>query len=118
MVLVEEVHTKEAEVHISDESSSESGDEMPTLESAGQEGFDSKLNRAEKKARKAMMKLGMTPVEGVFRVTVKRSKSVLFVIKTSFFLSSQLIVLCMLLRSTVFVRDVSARCSIRYFETR
>ncbi len=80
MVLVEEVPTKETEVHISDESSSESGDEMPTLESAGQEGFDSKLNRAEKKARKAMMKLGMTPVDGVFRVTVKRSKSVLFVI--------------------------------------
>ena len=80
MVLVEEVHTKETEVHISDESSSESGDEMPTLESAGQEGFDSKLNRAEKKARKAMLKLGMKPVEGIFRVAVKRSKSVLFAI--------------------------------------
>ena len=80
MVLVEEVHTKETEVHISDDSSSESGEEMPTLESAGQEGFDMRLNRAEKKARKAMMKLGMTAVEGVFRVTVKRSKSVLFVI--------------------------------------
>jgi len=78
MVLVEEVPVKDVEV--SDESSSESGDEMPTLESAGHDEFGNKLNRAEKKARKAMLKLGMTPVEGVFRVTVKRSKSLLFAI--------------------------------------
>jgi nascent polypeptide-associated complex subunit alpha len=78
MVLVEEVPAKEVEV--SDESSSESGDEMPTLESAGHDEFGNKLNRAEKKARKAMLKLGMKPVEGVFRVTVKRSKSLLFAI--------------------------------------
>ena len=78
MVKVEEVPSKDVEV--SDDSSSESGDEMPTLESAGQDEFGNKLNRSEKKARKAMLKLGMKPVEGVFRVTVKRSKSILFVI--------------------------------------
>lgn len=77
MVKVEEVNPKDFEVH--DDSSSESGDEMPTLESAAQE-FGQKLNRSEKKARKAMLKLGMKPVDGVFRVSVKRSKSVLFVI--------------------------------------
>lgn len=52
---------------------------MPTLESAAGE-MGAKLNRAEKKARKAMLKLGMKPVEGCFRVAVKRSKSVLFAI--------------------------------------
>ena len=76
MVKVKEVPAKD--VDISDDSSSESGDDMPTLENADE--FGSKLNRSEKKARKAMIKLGMKPVEGVFRVTVKRSKSVLFVI--------------------------------------
>lgn len=78
MVKVQEVPAQDVEV--SDESSSESGDEMPTLENAGHDEFGNKLNRSEKKARKAMLKLGMKPVEGVFRVTVKRSKSILFVI--------------------------------------
>jgi nascent polypeptide-associated complex subunit alpha len=39
-----------------------------------------KQNRNEKKSRKAMQKLGMRPVPGVVRVTVKKSKNVLFVI--------------------------------------
>jgi nascent polypeptide-associated complex subunit alpha len=43
-------------------------------------GEDSRQNRNEKKARKAMQKLGMRPVAGVLRVTVKKSKNVLFVI--------------------------------------
>ncbi|VEU44676.1 unnamed protein product [Pseudo-nitzschia multistriata] len=37
-------------------------------------------NRNEKKARKAMQKLGMKPVGGILRVTVKKSKNVLFAI--------------------------------------
>lgn len=41
---------------------------------------ESKQNRNEKKSRKAMQKLGMRPVPGVLRVTVKKSKNVLFVI--------------------------------------
>jgi nascent polypeptide-associated complex subunit alpha len=41
---------------------------------------ESKQNRNEKKSRKAMQKLGMRPVAGVLRVTVKKSKNVLFVI--------------------------------------
>ena len=36
----------------------------------------SKQSRSEKKSRKAMLKLGMKPVTGVSRVTVKRSKNV------------------------------------------
>merc|ERR1719491_2548819 len=41
---------------------------------------ETKQNRSEKKSRKAMQKLGMRPVPGVLRVTVKKSKNVLFVI--------------------------------------
>ena len=41
---------------------------------------ESRQNRAEKKSRKMMQKLGMRSVPGVLRVTVKKSKNVLFVI--------------------------------------
>ena len=41
---------------------------------------ESRQNRAEKKSRKMMQKLGMRPVPGVLCVTVKKSKNVLFVI--------------------------------------
>uniref|UniRef100_A0A1J3H2P3 Nascent polypeptide-associated complex subunit alpha-like protein 4 n=1 Tax=Noccaea caerulescens TaxID=107243 RepID=A0A1J3H2P3_NOCCA len=40
----------------------------------------SKQSRSEKKSRKAMLKLGMKPVTDVSRVTIKRSKNVLFAI--------------------------------------
>merc|ERR1719478_835398 len=56
---------------------------MPELE--GNEGGEggggrSKQNRSEKKSRKAVQKLGMKPVPGIVRVTVKKSKNILFVI--------------------------------------
>merc|ERR1711982_119803 len=56
---------------------------MGTLE--GAEGDDKKdgpgkQNRSEKKSRKAVQKLGMKPVPGIVRVTVKKSKNILFVI--------------------------------------
>merc|ERR1719229_193730 len=55
---------------------------MPNLEttqdSQGQE--RSKQNRSEKKSRKAVQKLGMKQVPGIVRVTVKKSKNILFVI--------------------------------------
>ncbi|KAK4481789.1 hypothetical protein RD792_012700, partial [Penstemon davidsonii] len=40
----------------------------------------SKQSRSEKKSRKAMLKLGMKPILAVSRVTVKKSKNILFVI--------------------------------------
>ena len=66
-------------------------DDIPELEEqaevpTGAEGEEaaaedeSRQNRAEKKSRKIMQKLGMRPVPGVLRVTVKKSKNVLFVI--------------------------------------
>ena len=39
-----------------------------------------RLNRAEKKIRKTIAKLGLTPITGIMRVTVKKSKAILFVI--------------------------------------
>ncbi|KAK0591956.1 hypothetical protein LWI29_010747 [Acer saccharum] len=46
----------------------------------GEIGSRSKQSRSEKKSRKAMLKLGMKPIPGVSRVTVKKSKNILFVI--------------------------------------
>merc|ERR1712002_432782 len=40
----------------------------------------SKQSRSEKKARKAMSKLGLKPVPGVNRVTIRKSKNILFII--------------------------------------
>merc|ERR1711934_325524 len=58
-------------------------DDMPEMED-GEDGDSkgrSKQSRSEKKSRKAMQKLGMKPVPGIVRVTVKKSKNILFVIK-------------------------------------
>jgi nascent polypeptide-associated complex subunit alpha len=53
--------------------------ELESADAVNQDG-SSKQNRAEKKARKAMQKLGMKQVTGIKRVTIKRAKNVLFVI--------------------------------------
>jgi len=80
----------------SDESSSEeSGNEgekeseevkqsHPLAEAAGiDEELQSKQKqtRSEKKARKAIAKLGLRPVPGILRVTIRKSKNILFVIQ-------------------------------------
>jgi len=71
---------------ISDDDDDEStDDDMPDLDKDGDDnGADgkNKQSRSEKKSRKAMAKLGMKPVPGITRVTVKKSKNILFVIKT------------------------------------
>merc|ERR1711977_637429 len=75
----------EDEVKVSNEDSDdESTDEdMPEMEEGdGESGGKGKQSRSEKKSRKAMAKLGMKPVPGIIRVTVKKSKNILFVIKT------------------------------------
>merc|ERR1711998_402343 len=69
----------EDEVKVSAEDSDE---EMPEMEDGEGEGSGKgKQSRSEKKSRKAMQKLGMKPVPGIVRVTVKESKNILFVIK-------------------------------------
>merc|ERR1711890_195006 len=57
-------------------------DDMPEMED-GEDGDSksrSKQNRSERKSRKAVQKLGMKPVPGIVRVTIKKSKNILFVI--------------------------------------
>merc|ERR1711977_494725 len=74
----------EDEVKVSNEDSDdESTDEdMPEMEEGdGESSGKGKQSRSEKKSRKAMAKLGMKPVPGIIRVTVKKSKNILFVIK-------------------------------------
>merc|ERR1711934_862289 len=61
---------------------SDTDDDMPEMEDGdGEAGGKGKQSRSEKKSRKAMQKLGMKPVPGIIRVTVKKSKNILFVIK-------------------------------------
>merc|ERR1712065_129153 len=66
----DKIMSAEDEVKVADRDSDE--------DSAGGKG---KQSRSEKKSRKAMQKLGMKPVPGIIRVTVKKSKNILFVIK-------------------------------------
>merc|ERR1712205_131786 len=62
---------------------SDDDDDDDEEEVEGGEGGDAaraKQSRSEKKSRKAMQKLGMKPVSGIVRVTIKKSKNILFVI--------------------------------------
>jgi nascent polypeptide-associated complex subunit alpha len=86
-VIEDDVEDKTVEVESGDDTDSE----MPGLEDpttakdatkadAGETKRSGKPNRSEKKARKAMLKLGMKPLPGIVRVTVKKAKNILFVI--------------------------------------
>lgn len=77
-------------------SDSDSDETIPELEDAGVPGAGgivnpiagldivakAKQSRGEKKARKIMSKLGLKPVQGVNRVTIRKSKNILFVINS------------------------------------
>merc|ERR1712183_161592 len=81
------------------DSDGEDGDSIPELEDTaggeastvdavaaaaglGEDGVSkNKQSRGEKKARKIMSKLGLKPVTGVSRVTIRKSKNILFVIQ-------------------------------------
>jgi len=81
---------KKPEVEKKGEDEEDSDDDMPELENAepnaaagaaaGQADASGKQSRGEKKSRKLMSKLGMKPVTGIHRVTVKKAKNILFVI--------------------------------------
>ncbi|KAG5617378.1 hypothetical protein H5410_017202 [Solanum commersonii] len=74
--IVEDV--KEEDDH--DDDADDSEDDEDDDKEDGAQGGNSKQSRSEKKSRKAMLKLGMKPVTGVSRVTIKRTKNVLFFI--------------------------------------
>lgn len=87
-----------AEDPVIEDANSDSEDEMPGLEdtTAGGdnaegaadanaadgegEGAKGKQSRGEKKARKTLSKLGLKQVTGVTRVTIRKSKNILFVV--------------------------------------
>ncbi|KAI8470593.1 MAG: nascent polypeptide-associated complex subunit alpha-like protein [Monoraphidium minutum] len=77
----EEAQTLAEEVVDDEEISSDSEGDMPELDDDEEGGGKGKQSRSEKKSRKAMQKLGMKPVTGVSRVTIKKSKNILFVIQ-------------------------------------
>lgn len=59
----------------------DSDDEVPDLVEGAEDKDDEKgSSRGEKKARKALSKLGLKPIPGVERVTIKKSKYMMFVI--------------------------------------
>ncbi|XP_031114895.1 nascent polypeptide-associated complex subunit alpha-like protein 2 [Ipomoea triloba] len=76
--VVEDV--KEEEEHDDDDLDDSDGDEDDKEDGAQAGNESSKQSRSEKKSRKAMLKLGMKPVPGVSRVTIKRTKNILFFI--------------------------------------
>lgn len=76
-----------------DGSDDDSEDTIPDLEDPGNAGAalgsgglnadlvsKAKQSRGEKKARKIMSKMGLKPVQGVNRVTIRKAKNILFVI--------------------------------------
>ncbi|MFS7929679.1 putative nascent polypeptide-associated complex NAC domain, NAC A/B domain superfamily [Helianthus anomalus] len=74
--VVEDV--KEEDDHNDDDADADSDDDEEDAAQGGSE--SSKQSRSEKKSRKAMLKLGMKPVLGVSRVTIKRAKNIMFFI--------------------------------------
>jgi len=80
--VVPDVPKEEVEVESVDGSDAD----MPGLEDAeavdekGADKKSGKQSRSEKKARKAMTKLGMKSVPGINRITIKKAKNILFVI--------------------------------------
>lgn len=77
------------------DSDGDDADSIPELEETGAEGGEGsgaaamgedgvskgKQSRGEKKARKIMSKLGLKQIAGVSRVTIRKSKNILFVIQ-------------------------------------
>jgi len=93
MADVEEVPAKEEVVESGSDGDDSDADSIPELEeteagAGGDEGEPTavagedkgKQSRGEKKARKIMGKLGLKQVAGVTRVTIRKSKNILFVI--------------------------------------
>ncbi|XP_078155458.1 nascent polypeptide-associated complex subunit alpha-like protein 1 [Carex rostrata] len=76
--VVEDVKDDEDDDYEDDDDDDDDADAQGEPGSGGNEA--TKQSRSEKKSRKAMLKLGMKPVTGVSRITIKRAKNILFVI--------------------------------------
>lgn len=82
--LLEQQKINADEPLVEDDDEDEDDDDEDEDDAEGHQDGDasgrSKQSRSEKKSRKAMLKLGMKAIPGVSRVTVKKSKNILFVI--------------------------------------
>ncbi|KAG5036035.1 hypothetical protein JHK87_010945 [Glycine soja] len=76
--LVEDLKDDDKDDDDEDDDDDDDEDDKEDDAQGGAEG--SKQSRSEKKSRKAMLKLGLKPVTGVSRVTIKRTKNILFFI--------------------------------------
>lgn len=76
--IIEDVKDDDKDDEDDDEDDDDEDDDDKEDALAGADG--SKQSRSEKKSRKAMLKLGLKPVTGVSRVTIKRTKNILFFI--------------------------------------
>jgi len=91
----EKVEAQKEDVRVDDATDTESEGDIPELEEntaattqlgGGATGLPidlvskAKQSRGEKKARKIMLKLGLKQIQGVNRVTIRKSKNILFVI--------------------------------------
>uniref|UniRef100_A0A2P2MEA3 Uncharacterized protein MANES_01G043900 n=1 Tax=Rhizophora mucronata TaxID=61149 RepID=A0A2P2MEA3_RHIMU len=79
VVVVEDVKEEENDEEEENDDDDDDDEQEDGTRGAGANG-SSKQSRSEKKSRKAMLKLGMKTVTGVSRVTIKRTKNVLFFI--------------------------------------
>eukprot|EP01084_Bolivina_argentea_P126436 223872_1 len=77
---LEEIHSDEEETQTTEIAEVESGEHAKEEEKEDDDPKQ-KQNRSEKKARKVMQKLGMKLVSDINRVTVRKSKNILFVIQ-------------------------------------
>ncbi|OCT73779.1 hypothetical protein XELAEV_18032743mg [Xenopus laevis] len=69
------------EPHVTEPLTSSSQNQLAHCVAPGEESMSkAKQSRSEKKARKAMSKLGLRQIHGVTRITIRKSKNILFVI--------------------------------------
>lgn len=78
--VIEDEREDDEDDDVDDDDDDEDEEDHAEGEDEGAAHGKSKQSRSEKKSRKAMLKLGMKPVSGVTRVTIKKSKNILFVI--------------------------------------
>ena len=76
-----DVEEREPTLEKEEEEEEEEDDDDDSDDEGGEvSGKGGKQSRSEKKSRKAVQKLGMKQVPGILRVTVKKTKNILFVI--------------------------------------
>ncbi len=84
--VIEEIHDKE-EVEKKEEEDEELDSDDEAGDKGGEEG-GKKLTRSEKKVKKAFLKIGMKPLSGITRVTLKRRDKIVFYVDTPEILKS------------------------------